>query len=361
MASKNRVGGKPGADRAAGGKTGGGDSKQNVGGKSAGGGQPGVVFPFPAAELLAKGLEALGFPEGDVAAGSVYRPVGLGVESPIATLGSVRGRASSISLFNRYIRELELFNSVFDLVGAETGSEQGRSDLVVRHILDSLAPWKEIASLAAASRACAARTPAVDPAAIVAQAGSATVSNLRVEIADVGSGAGFPGIPLAVVFPDFHFTLVERMSKRCAFLENCVAMLGLKNVTVLNAEVEKAPAGAFDIVAFRAFRPLDRDMTRALLALTREGGSMEAGASCTADGASGNTAGSADGCTAGNAVPAGKLAAWKARRDKIEVEMSAIADELDGWRAVETPVPFLDHEERHLVITSSARNRCQPR
>jgi 16S rRNA (guanine527-N7)-methyltransferase len=124
------------------------------------------------------------------------------------------------------------------------------------------------------------------------------------------------------------------MSKRCAFLENCVAILGLKNVTVLNSEVEKAPSGAFDIVVFRAFRPLDLEMTRSLLALTRE----------PKDGA-----------------PAGKLAAWKARRDKIEIEMNAIADGVDGWRVAETPVPFLDHEERHLVIISSTQNRCRPR
>jgi 16S rRNA (guanine527-N7)-methyltransferase len=293
MASKNRAGGKPGADRASGGKKAGDGSITAGGGKKAS--DPVVAFPHPAPVLLEKGLETLGFPEGDVSVDS----------------GIVRGRAASIPLFNRYIRELELFNAVFDLVGAETGSEQGRSDLVVRHILDSLSPWKEIAALA---KSFAPSAP--------------------VEIADVGSGAGFPGIPLAIVFPDFHFTLVERMSKRCAFLENCVAMLALKNVTVLNSEVEKAPAGAFDIVVFRAFRPLDREMTRSLLALTRE----------PKDGA-----------------PAGKLAAWKARRDKIEIEMNAIADEVDGWRVAEAPVPFLDHEERHLVITSSARNRCRPR
>ena len=323
-----------------------GEANEGGGGKT-GAAHPSVVFPFPAAELLEKGLVTLGFPEVDVVAGSVYRPAG--IESPIATSGSVRGRASSISLFNRYIRELELFNSVFDLVGAETGSEQGRSDLVVRHILDSLAPWKEIAALAAESRGSGmSRVRAADVVSSgSAEAGAACVKTGKaVAIADVGSGAGFPGIPLAIVFPDFHFTLVERMSKRCAFLENCVAMLGLGNVTVLNEEVEKAPAGAFDIVAFRAFRPLDREMTRSLLALTRGSGNPEAGGSSSDD---------------RDAAPAGKLAAWKARRDKIEVEMNAIADELDGWRAVATPVPFLDHEERHLVITSSAQNRCRPR
>lgn len=202
-------------------------------GKSPIGGTPAEpAFPLPSAELLEKGLETLGFGADDF----VYRTVG------------IRGSRSIVPLVRAYIRELELFNAVFDLVGAEPGTEQGRSDLVVRHILDSLAPWKEIAELAWREMGNGRES---------AGAGvSGDFAELRV--ADAGSGAGFPGIPLAIAFPGISFTLVERMSKRCAFLENCKAMLGLKNVTVLNSEVEKAPAGLFDIVVFRAFRPLDR-------------------------------------------------------------------------------------------------------
>jgi len=234
---------------------------------------PALTFPFPPDQLLVNGLSALGFAAGEVT--------------------PVRGISALVPLIERYLKEIELFNAVFDLVGAGT-----RSDLVVRHILDSLAPWKEIASLVAGNASC--------------------------EIADAGSGAGFPGIPLAIAFPSIHFTLIERMSKRCTFLENCTAVMGLKNVTVLNSEVEKAPANAFDVVVFRAFRPLDREMVRKLLALTG---------------------------------PGGKLAAYKAKKDKIEEEMGAIADEVDGWELLPLTVPFLDHEERHLVVISSAKNR----
>jgi 16S rRNA (guanine527-N7)-methyltransferase len=271
-----------------------------------------VVFPLPSGELLAEGLSRLGFLERD----SEF----LGVP--------VRGRESIVPLAHKYLRELELFNSVFDLVATEVGTERGRQGLVVRHILDSLAPWKEIASLIARVDGATAR--ATDDAG---DNGILLASNEKTpraaEIADVGSGAGFPGIPLAIAFPSARFTLVERMSKRCAFLENCAAILGVKNVNVLNAEVEKAPAGAYDVVAFRAFRPLERDMVRALKRLLKPAKP------------------SADGETA---ILGGSLAAWKARRDKIELEMTAIAGELLSWKAIPTPVPFLEHEERNLVI-----------
>jgi len=247
-----------------------------------------IVFPFPSGELLSKGLESLGFPEDD----GLYRTVGM------------HGRKTINLLVRKYLKELELFNAVFDLVGAETGTEQGRSDLVVRHILDSIAPWKEIASL-------------------IASGGDRAESGQVFEIADAGSGAGFPGIPLAIIFPDVHFTLVERMSKRCAFLENSKAILGLKNVSVLNSEVENAPARFFDIVVFRAFRPLDREMTQILLRMLK-----------------------AD----PEGMILGRLAAWKARKDKIDVEMSMITDVVKSFDCIRLDVPFLAHEERHLVI-----------
>jgi 16S rRNA (guanine527-N7)-methyltransferase len=247
-----------------------------------------IVFPFPSGELLSKGLEALGFPEDD----GLYRTVG------------IRGRKSINLLVSKYLKELELFNAVFDLVGAESGTEQGRSDLVVRHILDSLAPWKEIASL-------------------IVSCGESSGAGYIPEIADAGSGAGFPGIPLAIIFPGVHFTLVERMSKRCAFLENCKAIMGLKNVSVFNSEVENASAGFFDIVVFRAFRPLDLEMTSTLLRMLKIG-------------AWGTTV--------------GKLAAWKARKDKIDAEMAAITDIVKSFECIRLEVPYLAHEERHLVV-----------
>ncbi len=68
---------------------------------------------------------------------------------------------------------------------------------------------------------------------------------------DVGSGAGFPGIPLAVLLKDSEFTLVEPRKKRCVFLEEVKRQLGLKNVSVQCSRVEEV-SGNFDILTMRA-------------------------------------------------------------------------------------------------------------
>ncbi len=72
-------------------------------------------------------------------------------------------------------------------------------------------------------------------------------------IADIGSGAGFPGIPLAVVEPGRRFTLVESTGKKCRFLEHVRDALGLANVEVVQARAEAfKPAERFDTVLARA-------------------------------------------------------------------------------------------------------------
>lgn len=74
-------------------------------------------------------------------------------------------------------------------------------------------------------------------------------------LCDVGSGAGFPGIPLAIAYPKRQFTLVEPLGKRCRFLEEVCRKLDLHNVTVVNARAEDYVAdhrGVFDAVSARA-------------------------------------------------------------------------------------------------------------
>lgn len=74
-------------------------------------------------------------------------------------------------------------------------------------------------------------------------------------LADVGSGAGFPGIPLAIMYPDRQFTLIEPLKKRCRFLEEVKSQLGLSNVTIVNERAEdfaKAHRNSFDVVSARA-------------------------------------------------------------------------------------------------------------
>ena len=75
---------------------------------------------------------------------------------------------------------------------------------------------------------------------------------------DVGSGAGLPGIPLALVRPDLEITLLEPLLRRATFLEQAVAELGLdERVHVVRARAEEL-AESFDVVTARAVAPLPR-------------------------------------------------------------------------------------------------------
>lgn len=72
-------------------------------------------------------------------------------------------------------------------------------------------------------------------------------------IADVGTGAGLPGLPLAITEPQRHFTLIESRAKRVHFLRHVVGELALRNVTIEHSRAEDLPAGAsFATVLARA-------------------------------------------------------------------------------------------------------------
>lgn len=101
-----------------------------------------------------------------------------------------------------YIEEILAFNKTYNLMKADSADE-----LAVNHILDSLAAHAHIKQL------------------IESKPEDAVV-------ADIGSGGGCPGIPLAIAFPNTQFVLVERMEKRCVFLERMVKKLSLINTKV---------------------------------------------------------------------------------------------------------------------------------
>jgi 16S rRNA (guanine527-N7)-methyltransferase len=69
---------------------------------------------------------------------------------------------------------------------------------------------------------------------------------------DIGTGAGFPGMILAIALPQTHFTLVEPLSKRASFLQFVKADLGLSNVDVKALRVEQLPSEPYDLITSRA-------------------------------------------------------------------------------------------------------------
>lgn len=78
-------------------------------------------------------------------------------------------------------------------------------------------------------------------------------------VCDLGSGAGFPGIPLAIVFPKIKFTLVDSLGKRIIFLELLTRDLNLKNVNIENRRAEdysREHLNMYDLVTARAFSKL---------------------------------------------------------------------------------------------------------
>ncbi len=93
-------------------------------------------------------------------------------------------------------------------------------------------------------------------------------------VADVGSGAGLPGLVLAIARPDAHLTLIEPMERRTEWLRDETERLGLTNVTVLRARAEDAvSAGPFDQVTARAVSAL-RTLVPITAPLVRDGGEL---------------------------------------------------------------------------------------
>jgi 16S rRNA (guanine527-N7)-methyltransferase len=142
-------------------------------------------------------------------------------------------------------------------------------------------------------------------------------------IADVGSGAGFPGIPLAVVEPARRFVLIESTGKKCRFLEHVRDTLALANVEVVHSRAETyRPDVRLDTVIARAVGPI-ADLVR------HAGPLLAAG---------------------------GRLLAMKGRYPDEE-----LAAKLNGWKVAAVHrlvVPGLD-EQRHLVEIVRSHERTE--
>ena len=204
-----------------------------------------------------------------------------------------------VSKMERYINDIILFNSAYNLTNTSDHDE-----LAIRHILDSLAGYELIKKFVDEKLAACDRDSVV--------------------IGDIGSGGGLPGIPLAAAFlcgagdgkTAIQFKLVERMEKRCSFLENCCGLLGLTNCEVCNLQAEQVELQSFDAITFRAFRPLDEKMTKTLLRMVK---------------------------------PGGVLFAYKAKLENIRTEMEGIKKLVNEYEVTPLIVPGLEDSERNMV------------
>jgi 16S rRNA (guanine527-N7)-methyltransferase len=92
-------------------------------------------------------------------------------------------------------------------------------------------------------------------------------------VADVGSGAGLPGIPMAIALPEANFVLIEPMERRSSWMLEVIEELGLTNVEVRRARAEEVLDLKFDIVTARAVAALDK-LLRLTVHLLKPGGSL---------------------------------------------------------------------------------------
>ena len=179
-----------------------------------------------------------------------------------------------------YWSELALWNSKYGLVNASG------EVLVVKHFLDSFAAFPVLKTMTFGT-AC-----------------------------DVGSGGGFPGLVLAIAFPDKKFTLIERSGKKALFLANTAVMMHASNVEVKSEDADLVKE-KFDLVLFRALGQFTQYFPT-LYRLIAEGG---------------------------------HLFAFKGRKEEIQHEVQSLAAEIQRKTEIKAAhVPFLEDERNFVII-----------
>ncbi len=140
--------------------------------------------------------------------------------------------------FNTYLNLLDKWNKAFNLTAV-----RDINDMLERHLVDSLSIAKYIEGE---------------------------------RLIDVGTGPGLPGIPLAILYPEKIFYLLDSNGKKTRFLNQSRLELGLKNIEVVNSRVEEyQPDDKFDAVLSRAFSSL-RDMINGTDHLCKKNGTFYA-------------------------------------------------------------------------------------
>ena len=195
------------------------------------------------------------------------------------------------ALLELFLNELSHWNSIPGRkigIGLVRASEE---EIVIRHILDSLAALPVIREFRAS------------------------------EILDIGSGGGFPGIPLAIFLPNTSITLLERSARKAAYLRWVKASLKLDNVIVMENDLREIN-NTYDLIVFRAFSKIP-DIIDKLLKITSL---------------------------------SGKIAAYKGKTNSIETEIEPLyeykgKDKIRDIEVIPLKTPFLN-EERNLLVIS---------
>ena len=195
-------------------------------------------------------------------------------------IGIALGTAGGEALL-KLVDELELGNAQFNLTAI-----RDRLGMLRKHVLDSLSLQPYLRGI---------------------------------RVADIGTGAGFPGLPLAIVNPERHFTLVEATGKKARFVEQTALRLGCDNVQVVHARAE----------SYRPFELFDTVVARALSSLADF--AAYAGHLC---------------------APDGRLLAMKGKRP--DEEISALPKSFRVLAVHRLKVPGLD-DQRHLVELRSSK------
>ena len=186
-----------------------------------------------------------------------------------------------------FYNQITLFNPVYKLVAAEG------KDLVVKHLLDSLAPFPVLKKYLPENAS----------------------------VADLGSGSGLPGFVLASAMDGCRFSLVDKMGRRIGFLRNTVALSGMsQRISIVESEVEKLDS-TFDGVVFRAFRPME-DIIESLDRITK---------------------------------PSSYVFAYKSQEENISNEISVV-EKYGKFKTevVSYDVPFLDAKRSLLILKKLA-------
>jgi len=121
-----------------------------------------------------------------------------------------------VDAFLTYLEELKKWNRAYNLTGLKTDR-----DIIIKHFLDSLLFAK-----------------ALPPEALT--------------LADIGSGAGFPGIPVKIICPNLSVFLIEPTQKKAVFLQHICSKLQLKNVEIMDKRIEEVKGLQVDVAVTRA-------------------------------------------------------------------------------------------------------------